>query len=55
VLGDGGSRQQATVKALLDAGADPSLSDRDGRTPRELARMRGYDVIEALLEAAGAP
>ena len=55
VLGDGGPRHQATVELLLDAGADASLTDRDGRTPLALARMRGYDAIVALLEAAGAP
>lgn len=55
VLGDGGPRHQATVKALLDAGANPLLADRDGRTPLELARMHGYDAIEKLLEAGRAP
>jgi ankyrin repeat protein len=54
VLGDGGLRHQATVKALLDAGADPSLADGDSRTPLELARTRGYDTIAALLEVADA-
>lgn len=54
VLGDGGPRHQATVKALLDAGADTSRSDRDGRTPLTLARERGYREIEALLMASGA-
>jgi ankyrin repeat protein len=52
VLGDGGPRHQATVVVLLDGGADPTLADRDGRTPLELARMRGYGTIAALLEAA---
>ena len=53
VLGDGGPRHQATVKALLDAGADASLTDRSGRTPLELARVHGHDAIAALLEASG--
>ena len=52
VLGDGGPRHQATVKALLDAGADPAIADREGRTPLELARMHRYEAIEALLVAA---
>jgi ankyrin repeat protein len=51
VLGDGGPRHQATVKALLQAGADPSLTDRDGRTALDLARQYGYEAIAALLAA----
>src|SRR6185436_15077369 len=41
VLGDGGPRHTATLKALLDAGASAALKDRQGRTPLELARQRG--------------
>lgn len=52
VLGDGGPRHQATLKALLDAGASTKLADRAGRTPLELARSRGYREMVALLEAA---
>jgi hypothetical protein len=53
VLGDGGPRHQATLRALLDAGASTKLADRSGRTPLELARARGYAEMVALLEAAG--
>jgi len=53
VLGDGGARHQATLRALLDAGASTKLADRNGRTPLELARARGYAEMVALLEAAG--
>ena len=53
VLGDGGTRHQAVVRALLDAGADARLADRDGRTPLALARGRGYTAIAQLLERAG--
>lgn len=49
VLGDGGARHQATVRALLDAGARRDLTDREGRTPLQLARQRGYREIEAML------
>jgi len=52
VLGDGGPRHQATLRALLDAGASVALTDRSGRTPLELARARGYPEMVALLEAA---
>ena len=52
VLGDGKARHQAVVTALLGAGADTSLADRDGKTPLQLARSRGYVGIVALLERA---
>ena len=52
VLGDGGPRHTATLKALLDAGASAKLADRQGRTPLELARGRGYKEMTALLEKA---
>ncbi|MEO6410431.1 MAG: ankyrin repeat domain-containing protein [Burkholderiaceae bacterium] len=54
VLGDGGSRHQATLQALLDAGADHRLADREGRTPLQLARSRTYAAMVAMLERAGA-
>jgi ankyrin repeat protein len=54
VLGDGGPRHQATLKALLDAGASWKLADRQGRTPLQLAQGRGYDAMVRLLKAAGA-
>jgi uncharacterized protein len=50
VLGDGGARHTATLKALLDAGANAKLADRQGRTPLELARGRGYKEMVALLQ-----
>ncbi len=49
VLGDGGPRHQATVKALVEAGADQGIADRDGKTPLMLAQDRGYAKIIALL------
>jgi uncharacterized protein len=54
VLGDGGARHQATLQALLKAGASTRLADREGRTPLQLARSRGYDAMVKLLVAAGA-
>ena len=54
VLGDGGRRHIACLKALLDAGANPNLLDRQGRSPLALARGRGFSQMVALLEAAGA-
>ena len=54
VLGDGGARHQATLQALLDAGASTRLVDRHGNTPLQLARQRGYAEMVRMLEAAGA-
>lgn len=53
VLGDGGSRHQATLKALIDAGANLQLADRHGQTPLALARSRGYSTMVLMLERAG--
>ena len=52
VLGNGGPRHQATLKALLDAGASTALADRSGRTPLQLARERGYAEMVDLLQQA---
>ena len=54
VLGDGGTRHVATLKALIDAGANVNLADRSGTTPLALARGRGFGEMVALLEKAGA-
>lgn len=54
VLGDGGPRHQATLKALIDAGASLQLTDRSGQTPLQLARARGYTAMVKQLETAGA-
>lgn len=54
VLGDGGARHQATLKALIEAGANLQLADRNGQTPLALAKARGYGAMVAMLEKAGA-
>ena len=54
VLGDGGKRHIATLKALVDAGADINLADNSGNTPLTLAKRRGYTEMAAILEKAGA-
>jgi hypothetical protein len=41
VLGSGGIRHQETLRALIAAGANPHLADREGNTPLTLARARG--------------
>jgi uncharacterized protein len=54
VLGNGGKRHQATLRALIDAKANLQLTDRQGMTPLALAKARGYREMIAMLEAAGA-
>ena len=36
-----------TIKALLDAGANPKARDEQGYTPRELARIRNGEFMDA--------
>ena len=54
VLGDGGPRHQRTLIALIDAGANLQLADRQGQTPLQLATARGYGPMVERLRAAGA-
>ncbi len=54
VLGQGGPRHVATLKALVDAGASTKLTDRSGATPLALAKGRGFAPMVAILEKAGA-
>lgn len=49
VLGDGGAEHQAVLDALLSAGADRTLADRDGVTPLQHANHRGYAAMAARL------
>lgn len=51
VLGDGGPDHQAVVEALIAAGADAGIADRDGATPLMLAEARGYEEIARLIRA----
>jgi len=54
ILSDGGEAHQQIVADLLAAGANVNLADRDGVTPLQHARSRGYARIEQILRAAGA-
>lgn len=54
VLGDGGPNHVATLRALVDAGADVNLADATGVRPLTLARQRGHDAQARILEKAGA-
>ena len=53
VLGNGGARHTAIVKALVDAGANVNLADGSATTPLQLARRRNYAEMAAILEKAG--
>lgn len=54
VLGDGGRRHVETLRALVEAGANTQLADRDGATPLALAKARGYQAMVEILQKAGA-
>jgi hypothetical protein len=54
VLGNGDAKHTATLKALVEAGADVNIADRNRVTPLQHARMRGYSEMARILEAAGA-
>lgn len=54
VLGDGGARHTATLKALVEAGANVNLADGQGLSPLRLAEDRGYTEMARLLRRAGA-
>ncbi|TQK68727.1 ankyrin repeat domain-containing protein [Nocardioides sp. SLBN-35] len=49
ILGNGSEPYQEIIRILLDAGADPSIADRDGVTPLQHAEQRGYHEIADLL------
>ncbi|MCO6497221.1 MAG: ankyrin repeat domain-containing protein [Chitinophagaceae bacterium] len=50
ILGDGSKKYQEVVKILKDAGAKLDIPDKDGITPLQHARARGYREIVKLLE-----
>jgi ankyrin repeat protein len=49
ILGDGGSRHTETVRALVEAGANPKIPDKNGMTSLQHAEARGYDSIASIL------
>lgn len=54
ILGDGGAAHQRIIDLLMQAGANVNLADRQGVTPLQHARSRGYAPIAKMLTAAGA-
>jgi ankyrin repeat protein len=54
VLGNGGKDHTAIVDALVKAGADGDIKDRQGKKAIDYARARGYsDMVPILEKAAG--
>ena len=54
VLGDGGANHTETLRALVSAGANLQLADRNGNKPLRLAQVRAYKAMLEILEKAGA-
>jgi hypothetical protein len=54
VLSDGGKAHQHIIQLLIDHRADVNLPDKDGVTPLQHARKRGFTEIERMLLQAGA-
>ncbi len=50
ILGDGGPAHVETVRALVEAGADQAIAERNGMTPRQFADKLGYTEISKLLK-----
>jgi uncharacterized protein len=53
ILGDGGPRHVESARLVLEAGADPNLADRQGKTPLFHALSKGQAEVAALIEKAG--
>jgi uncharacterized protein len=54
VLGNGGKAHTESLQALVQAGANLNIADRQGVTPLGHAKARGYAEMVRILEAAGA-
>jgi uncharacterized protein len=54
ILGDGGPTHTEILRLLVEAGASVNLADRDGVTPLQHARRRGFGAMVRILEARGA-
>lgn len=52
ILNDGGATQQTIISLLLQHGANPNMTDKYGKSARELATEKGYLEIVALLNKA---
>jgi hypothetical protein len=53
ILGDGGAAHAEIVRLLVAAKANPNIADRQGITPLQHAKGRGYREMAVVLEQAG--
>jgi len=53
LLNDGGEDQQEVVRLLLAAGADPNITDPQGRTALENAQRLGFRELAEVIESRG--
>jgi ankyrin repeat protein len=51
ILGDGGPVHTEIVRLLVEAGANVDIADREGVTPLQHAKRRGYAAMVRILEA----
>lgn len=52
ILGDGGPTYIEITRLLINAGADPDITDNNNVSPLEHAKSRGFDEIANLIENA---
>lgn len=50
ILGNGSGKYISIANILIEAGADPSIPDRNGKTPFDHAKARGHDALAHILE-----
>jgi ankyrin repeat protein len=53
ILGDGGRTHTEIVRLLVEAGASVKIADREGITPLQHAKQRGFAGMVRILEARG--
>lgn len=54
VLGSGGATHKSIVELLIAAVCNVNIPDKDGITPLQHAKLKGYREIARILENAGA-
>ncbi|MFD0769878.1 ankyrin repeat domain-containing protein [Bacillus sp. CGMCC 1.60114] len=54
LLGNGGKEYQQIVQMLIEHNADVNIPDKEGVTPLQHAKERGFTKIQSILEKAGA-